>query len=82
MFPSIRECSSVSWENKEMLRSIKKDGIRWLCARGVIVSYDGDGFSMEVDKEEYGYYFSEKEILPDIEEFQKDRPFPLKEMLV
>lgn len=69
-------------ENMEMLKSIKQDGKTWLCARDALVHYEGEGFVLTVNGEEYGWYPNMKEILPDIKELQEDRPFIKKEMLI
>lgn len=68
-------CVMGNREIKEMLSSIKKDGVKWMCARGVIVTPDEQGFGIEVDKEEYAYSSTIREIIPDIQELQESRPF-------
>jgi hypothetical protein len=65
-------------EIRETLQAIKEDGYRWLCAHKVTVTPDEDGFTIDIDGEEYGYYSSIREIIPDIRELQSDRPFPRK----
>lgn len=64
-------------EIREMLQSISKDGVKYLAARDVIVKWDFEakGYTMWVDDEEYGFYSTIKDILPDIKQLQDDRPF-------
>jgi hypothetical protein len=65
-------------EVKEMLEQIMKDGVKYMAAWKVGVHWEGDGFSMWVDGEEYGWYPDIKSILPDIMEFRENRPFPAR----
>ena len=65
---------------KGMLSRISQDGYDWLCAKGVIVSPMDKGFTLFVDGREEGYYSSSREIIADIKEYQRERPFPMKEV--
>lgn len=69
-------------EIREMLKSIQQDGVKYMPARDVIVQYDGEGFNMWIEGEEYGYYPTISSIVPDIKELQNDRPFVKGEMFV
>lgn len=60
-------------EMMEVLKAIREDGKKWLAAPDVIVYWDGEGYTMEVDGEEYGWYKNMKEIVPDIKEFAEER---------
>jgi hypothetical protein len=68
-------------EIKDMLESIMKDGVTYMPARDVLVKHDGDGFTVYVDGEEYGYYPKIRELIKDIQELQNDRPFT-KEVVI
>lgn len=65
-------------EVKEMLEQIMTDGVKYMCAWKVVVQWQGEGFMMEVDGEEYGWYPDIKSVLPDIMELREDKPFPAK----
>lgn len=62
---------------REMLKDIReRDGaIRFLAARGVIVSWSDGGYSVEVDGEEYGWYSTIGSMKEDLTQLQEDRVF-------